>query len=235
MNNNDISITNLPIDTPLAVQQNGEKNLNVNNLPGGNINIINNPPTEYDDNGKPYTPIQPVRLDSQRHIIFLGNETINIPVEMIPPNPDNTDQLPYINALCEVYAEKLIKEIADVTVDTIPTLPKNIQKHYASQKKAYYAADYVQHIARETFVDGEQQVIALKDDVYEGIEPTLLDDYPSGYDRLKAVLEKITSTTLSKSSLINVTGLIGNLEKKGICHILVNDEVISSWVDSEDE
>lgn len=235
MDKNNIIISNIPVDTPPTVQQKGEKNVNVTNLPGGNINIINGSLAEYDDSGKPYTPIQPVRLDSQRHIIYLGNDTINIPVEMIPLNPDDTEQLPYINALCEVYAEKLMKEIVDVTPSTISSLPKNIQKHYSSQKKAYYAADYVQHVARETFVDGEQQLLTLKDDAYEGIETTLLDDYPSGYDRLKAVLEKITSTTLSKSALINVTGLIGNLEKKGICHILVNDEVITSWVNTADE
>lgn len=154
---------------------------------------------------------------------------------MMPLNPDDIEQLAYINALCEVYAEKLMKEFSDVTPDTISSLPRSIQTHYSSQKKAYYAADYVQHVARETFVDGEQQLIALKNDAYEGIEPTLLDDYQSGYDRLKAVLEKITNTTLSKSSLINVTGLIGNLEKKGICHILVNDKVIASWGDAADE
>lgn len=235
MDKKDITISNIPADIPPTVQQNGEKNLNVTNLPGGTINIVNNSPTEFDDTGKPYTPIQPVRLDSQRHIIYLGNDTINVPVEMIPPNPNDTEQLPYIYALCEVYAEKLMKELSDVTPSTIPSLSKSIQKHYSSQNKAYFAADYVQHVARETFVDGEQQLTALKDDAYEGIEPTLLDDYPNGYDRLKAVLEKITSTTLSKSSLINVTGLIGNLEKKGICHILVNDEVITSWVNAEDE
>lgn len=154
---------------------------------------------------------------------------------MMPLNPDDIEQLAYINALCEVYAEKLMKEISDVTPDTISSLPRSIQTHYSSHKKAYYAAYYVQHVARETFVDGEQQLIALKNDAYEGIEPTLLNDYQIGYDRLKAVLEKITNTTLSKSSLINVTGLIGNLEKKGICHILVNDEVIAAWVDAADE
>lgn len=54
------------------------------------------------------------------------------------------------------------------------------------------------------------------------------------YDRLKAVLDRITTISLTKSALINVVGLIGNLEKKGICHILVNDEKIKSWVDIDE-
>lgn len=54
------------------------------------------------------------------------------------------------------------------------------------------------------------------------------------HDRLKAVLDRITIISLTKSALINVVGLIGNLEKKGICHILVNDEKIKSWVDIDE-
>ena len=48
-------------------------------------------------------------------------------------------------------------------------------------------------------------------------------------------LKKITSTTLTKSALVNIIGLISNLEKKGICHMLVNDERIRSWVVIDDE
>jgi hypothetical protein len=35
--------------------------------------------------------------------------------------------------------------------------------------------------------------------------------------------------------LVNIVGLIGNLEKKGICHMLVNDERIRSWVVIDDD
>ena len=104
------------------------------------------------------------------------------------------------------------------------------------QRKAYYSAASVQRSVREIFTDGEQQFVALKDDAFEGIEPTYYDDsYSTGYDRLRAVLEKITNTTLSKSTLVNIAGLINNLEKKGICHMLVNDERIHSWVTIDDE
>ena len=54
--------------------------------------------------------------------------------------------------------------------------------------------------------------------------------YSDGYERLLAVLEKITSTTLDLTVLSQIRNLIGNLEKKGICHVLVNDETIKSWV-----
>ena len=54
--------------------------------------------------------------------------------------------------------------------------------------------------------------------------------YDNGYDRLIAVLEKITNTTVDLSTLNQIRNLIGNMEKKGICHILVNDGTIKSWV-----
>lgn len=230
MNKEDNSIINSP--APPSIQQTGQSNVNVTNLPGGNVNLIQNPPVEYDENGVPYTPINHVRFDNQNNIIYLGNEKISIPVELIHPELLTAEDLPYVYALCDVYAEKLGKAAGDITPSMIPTLSKNLQRHYSSQRKAYYQTEYVKHIARETFADGDMQFTALKEDAYAGIEDTYFDEnHATGYDRLKAVLDRITTISLSKSALINVVGLIGNLEKKGICHILVNDEKIKSWVD----
>ena len=67
-----------------------------------------------------------------------------------------------------------------------------------------------------------------------GRHTTCWKEYPDGYARLNAVLEKITNTSLDGSVLSQMRSLIGNLEKKGICHILVNDGVIESWVRVDD-
>lgn len=181
----------------------------------------------------PLSPITPTRYDSNSRIIYLGNDEIVLPIQLVPQSTLETHELPYINALCEVYAEKISQE---VTPDSIDTLPPIYKRHFAEQRKAYYSAESVHRSVREVFADGEQQFSALKDDAYDGIEPTYYDDnYATGYDRLRAVLEKITSTTLTKSALVNIIGLISNLEKKGICHMLVNDERIRSWVVIDDE
>ncbi len=186
-----------------------------------------------DDSSKPLTPITPTRYDSNHHIIYLGATGIKLPVQLVPEDAIAPQELPYVYALCEVYAEKITQA---VTPDTVDSLSPALRRHFAEQRKSYYSAESVQRSVREVFADGEQQFDILKDDAYEGIEPTYYDDsHITGYDRLKAVLDKITSTTLSKSSLMNVVGLIGNLEKKGICHLLVNDERIRSWVNLYDE
>lgn len=71
---------------PVTVQQTGDHNLNVTNQPGGNMTIVQNPPTIYNDDGKPYTPITPVRFDAQNGILYLGNDQVSIPVELVQPN-----------------------------------------------------------------------------------------------------------------------------------------------------
>jgi len=185
------------------------------------------------DDELPLTPISPTRYDSNSRIIYLGSDEIVLPVQLVPQDALHTHELPYLNALCEVYAEKISQE---VTPDSISSLPSTYRRHFAEQRKAYYSAESVHRSVREVFADGEQQFGALKDDAFDGIEPTYYDDsFETGYDRLRAVLEKITNTTLSKSALVNIVGLIGNLEKKGICHMLVNDERIRSWVVIDDE
>lgn len=189
-------------------------------------------PVACDDNGQPYVPITPTRYDDATRTVFIGNETISLPIELASLSTIAPQEMPYINALCEVYAEK-INQV--VTPDTIDTLNPNLRRHYADQRKAYYSAESIHRSVREVFADGEKQFNILKDDAYDGISDTYIDDrHQTGYDRLMAVLDKVTNITLTKSSLVKIVGLIGNLEKKGICHILVNDEYIKSWVNIDE-
>ncbi|MDO4275853.1 MAG: hypothetical protein Q4D16_19465 [Eubacteriales bacterium] len=108
-------------------------------------------------------------------------------------------------------------------------IPREFKRHYANERKAYFGAESAQRSVREVFSDGETQFNVLKNDAFEGIETTYYSDrHPNRYERLEAVIEKITNTTLSASSWMNTRGLISNLEKKGICHMLVNDGEIKS-------
>lgn len=222
--------------TPITeVNQYGDRSLHADHIDNLNVEVNvfgDQGSASKDEDGKPYVPITPTRYDSTTRTVFLGNETVKLPVQLIPQNAIAPHELPYINALCEVYAEKISMA---VTPDMIDTLSPSLRRNYAEQRKAYYSAESVQRSVREVFSDGEQQFQALKDDAFDGISTTYYDDrHLTGYDRLQAVLNKITNTTLTKSSLINIIGLIGNLEKKGVCHILVNDDVIKSWVNIDE-
>lgn len=75
----------------------------------------------------------------------------------------------------------------------------------------------------------------MKDDAYNGVKTTYYDDFDNGYRRLLEVLKKISDVQLTKSKLSLIKNLIGNLERLGIVHILVNDKTITSWVDPYEE
>ncbi len=161
--------------------------------------------------------------------LYIDGETIELPEQMAPPDDIEPHEQAYINALCNAYAHALCQE--SVTKEDINKLPKLYQVDFSEQRKSYYGAEYIHRSVREIYDDGENQFNILKGDAYEGIRETYWGTYPNGYERLRAVLIKITSTTLEKSKLSLIKNLVGNLEKKGICHILVNDDKIKSWVD----
>lgn len=160
--------------------------------------------------------------------LCIGGEFISLPVQLMLTEEIAPHEQPYINALFEAYADTLHRE--SVSKDDIDTLSPRHKVFFTNQRKAYYAAESIQRSVREVYGDGENQFRILKDDAFEGIQETYWGNHTDGLTRLNAVLEKITSTTLSKSTLAHIINLIGNLEKKGICHILVNDDTIKSWV-----
>lgn len=164
--------------------------------------------------------------------LYIDGDVIELPIQL------SDDQIyefesGYISALCDVYAEVLSKD--DMTVDDIPSLPKKYQKNFYEQRKAYLSAESIQRSISEVYEDGENQFDILKEDVFGGVKTTYYDDHDNGYRRLLEVLKKISDIQLTKSKLMAIKNLIGNLERLGIVHILVNDQTIKSWVDPYEE
>lgn len=178
----------------------------------------------------PPVPIQPTRY-ADGAVYLPGGDVIKLHPSLKPHGDINEATLPYIHALCEVYAEQLAK---DVTPKTTGELPEKLQRHLELQRQAYFDAKSIERSVRDAFVDGERQFSALKDDAYDGIEMVYFDeDHETGYVRLREVLKKITSTELAKSNLVNIKGFITNKTRKGVCHILVDDARIKSWVNTD--
>lgn len=177
--------------------------------------------------GKKLKNIAPATIERRGDKLHISGEVITIHQALVPDDVGK-HELDYIRALYEAYAQKLNRET--FTAGDIPSLPKRYAQNYKEQRMAYYSAVSIERSVRDIFDDGEDEFDRLKGDAWHGINTTYWKDYEDGYTRLNAVLEKITSTTLDSSVLSQMRNLIGNLEKKGICHILVNDGVISSWV-----
>lgn len=177
--------------------------------------------------GKKLKNIAPATIERRGDKLHISGEVITIHQALVPDDVGK-HELDYIRALYEAYAQKLNRET--FTAGDIPSLPKRYAQNYKEQRMAYYSAVSIERSVRDIFDDGEDEFDRLKGDAWHGINTTYWKDYEDGYTRLNAVLEKITSTTLDSSVLSQMRNLIGNLEKKGICHILVNDGVIESWV-----
>ena len=160
--------------------------------------------------------------------LYIDGNVIELPIKLSDAQIYDFEA-GYISALCDAYADALSRDA--VTVDDIPTLPKKFQTNFYDQRKAYLSAESIQRSIREVYEDGENQFDILKEDAFSGIKTTYLDDYDNGYRRLLEVLKKISDVQLTKSKLSLIKNLIGNLERLGIVHILVNDKTIMSWVD----
>lgn len=177
----------------------------------------------------PPVPIVPVRYRDGK--VYTGDSVIELS-PYLEPSSEEDDELPYIDALMEVYSEK---EKRPINRENTGTLNQFLFKHFGNQKRAYAEAHRLQRRVRESFSDGEEQFATLEDDTYECVEMVYYDDsYGSGFDRLQAVLKQAAVIPAHKSALYNISGLIGGLEQKGICHILVNNGRIKSWVNMYD-
>lgn len=160
--------------------------------------------------------------------LYIDGDVIELPIKLSDAQIYDFEA-DYISALCDAYAEALSRD--SVTVDDIPALPKKYQTNFYDQRKAYLSAESIQRSISEVYEDGENQFDILKADAYDGIKTTFFDDYDNGYRRLLEVLKKISGVQLTKSKLSLIKNLIGNLERLGIVHILMNDKTMTSWVD----
>lgn len=167
------------------------------------------------------------RIYCENGRLIIDGEMIELPVKLSDSEIYDFEH-GYISALCDAYAEVLQRD--QVTVEDIENLPKKYRLNFYEQRKAYLSAESIQRSISEVYEDGENQFDILKEDVFGGIQTTYYDDYENGYRRLVEVLKKISDIQLTKSKLMLIKNLIGNLERLGIVHILVNDETIPSWV-----
>ncbi|MBD5637574.1 hypothetical protein HYI18_02945 [Clostridium botulinum] len=163
--------------------------------------------------------------------IYVDGQVLLLHDKLKPPVEISPEELPYVTELFAAYAQAT--QTNSVTKDTLNSLPNKYNRNFIEQREHFYNADSICHSVREVFADGYDDFKRLKDDAYDGISDTCWDDYDNGYSRLLAVLKQASRITLTKSYLAQITNLIGNSEKKGICHMLVNDGKIQWVIDNE--
>ena len=152
-----------------------------------------------------------------------------MPDKLIPPTNFESGEAIYIAELLKAYAEA--EKTSSLTIDN---LPLKYKKEFDRHRQDYFNAESVHRRMRETYLSEENDFEMLKNETYDGIIDTHSMPYSNGYERLLKVLQQAVNLQQGKSLLWQLPKWIGASEKKGVCHILVNEKEIT-WVVKDEE
>lgn len=157
--------------------------------------------------------------------LHLGRSSVPWKAYPIPPDkPDDHLEKTYLTQMQAAYADHLHKPI-----NCSDDLPQTCRPEYAKQREYFYDAEGMRRNLRDVIENGEQEFDALKVDLYDGICDTCASDYADGLLRMRATLSQAAGFPLSGSVIAQFPSMIKAAEKKGLCHMLVNDHMLE-WV-----
>lgn len=160
--------------------------------------------------------------------IFLNGVEVPLPDKLTPPT--EIEQAEY------VYIQELLKALANkdkVKQYTLDTLPPRYKQELARHRQYYFDAEAISRKMREIY-DNSDEFEILKNDTFEGVIDVASMNYEDGYQKLLTVLSKAVSLTDGKSTMWKLPRWLGSSEKKGICHILVNENRLVWVVENEE-
>jgi len=168
-----------------------------------------------------------------------AKERINTELEEYKRHPLEVAEVPeniiheeraYTEALAKVYAQA---EHTDAfSLDNISSYPEYAE-HLSDQRRYFFAAEAVRRGTRDIYKK-EDQFDVLKEETFEGIKEIWKRKATNGLDRLNNVLIRAVEIRPDRCWLCRDTDWIGMIQKKGICHFLVNDGKITGWTRDDD-
>lgn len=158
----------------------------------------------------------------------IGQDLIPIEYSEIPDEEEQN--LPYLTSVLEAYTDA---EGDEITLDKIKSF-SNYSENLSRQRKSYYAAESLRRGTRDIYGDKEEsQFEILKKETYDGVIDVWELKHKNGLVCLNNVMAQATQIRLDKCTIVDDTKWVGNTERKGVCHILVNDKRIKGWVKNE--
>ncbi|MGX7140032.1 ABC-three component system protein [Facklamia languida] len=159
------------------------------------------------------------------------NDSRIAPGEIISVPKDYADQeMVYIKALFDAYSDEYSTRISK---ENLHTCPQKYLNNFNDQRKNYYSAESVNRFVRDGILDGEDHFDMLVEETYDGLTETIESEYDNGYKRLCETLKQVSQISLNGAILAQIPVLINNKVRKGICHILVNNERFK-WVQNNE-
>lgn len=154
------------------------------------------------------------------------------PKSITPPEKIAEDEIGYVSELYRVYEEKI--GVPCICPEDLECNPR-IQNNFNRQRKSYYCAETIRRELRDTVLDEtDDDFSILKDEIYDGVIDTCDHDYADGFSRLNSVMQQASQVSISNNAERNALNWVGPAEKKGVCHMLVNDKRLF-WMEPEYE
>ena len=179
-------------------------------------------PNKLKENPIPITPTDHSVCTIIAGRIYLDGEKLVIPDPLTPPENIEKEESTYILELLRAYAD--VERVDKFTVNTIP---EKYKRHLNEQRQNYYNAESVRRSVRDTGLNNQFDYFI--NDTYDSIIDVCDQSHLNGYERLLKVLQQAANRPRGRSLLEIIPNWIGISEKKGACHILVNDGKIK-WV-----
>ena len=149
----------------------------------------------------------------------------------VVPDEIQPDELGYVTALYDAYEDAHSIHI------NVPTDLDSIgcREHFDRQRKNYYLAETINRKTRDSVEKEESGLFdTLKEEVESGIYEISHKTYSNGLEKANTVLDRAGTISLSVNTQNSFFNWIGPGEKKGVCHMLVNDERLE-WVDKDEK
>lgn len=179
-------------------------------------------PNKLKENPIPITPTDNSVCTIIAGRIYIDGDEIVLPDSLTPPENIDKEESVYILELLRAYADA--EHVAEFTTSN---LPDKYKRHFNEQRQNYYNVEAIRRSVRDTGVS--EQFDFFVDDTYDAIIDVCDQSHANGYERLLKVLQQAANRPKGRSLLETLPNWIGASEKKGACHILVNEGKIT-WV-----
>jgi hypothetical protein len=155
-----------------------------------------------------------------------GTEYTLHPALQVPDNLTYNENI-YVSELLSVYSQKTGSNISSIEdLNDYQIYQNELQNH----REAFYSAETVLMQVRNFFYDGELEFIIMKDEIYKSIRFNTNFNFKDGYEKLTYTINNVMQISFSKSYFSSSgNGWVGNEEKIGMVHMLVNERKVK-WI-----
>ena len=146
------------------------------------------------------------------------------PVAIEVPDELSITEMTYVSAILEAFAEDLGVQI--ITQEDL--LSKSEYAKYKARfdryRRDYYAAESNRESLKDTILSEEADFFEeLKNETYDSVIDKVEEDYDTSYQRMVETLTFVSTVPLN-TLIAQIPGWVQASQKKGLCHMLVNEE-----------